>query len=333
MRRRGIKRRATVAPPNANIPFKDHKLSMKNIFLFGIVSVFIGLPPLARAFKVDSQQVTSVAMNKTVPVKFILPDSANLGRETFPALYLLHGAGDNEGTWLNLTSIGALADQYGIIVACPNADASWYFDSPENPQSKYETFVSRELVQYVDGHYRTRIDRKFRAIAGNSMGGHGALFLAIRHPDVFGIAVSMSGGVDFRPFPDNWNIKNVIGTIEEHPERWNDLVVLNQAKNLKDGDLALSIECGTSDFFLTVNRALHRELLAQKVSHDYSERPGSHGWPYWSNAIKCEMLFISEHFKQAETRKIAPTTIPAVKTGRLEPSHGMRRLPEESQSC
>jgi S-formylglutathione hydrolase FrmB len=265
--------------------------------------LLIGLSCPSHAFKIDTEDVPSKAMNKPVPIKVIVPDRYRDGQSTLPVLYLLHGAGDKNGTCIAATSIPSLADQYGIIVVCPYAEVSWYFDSPEVPGSQYETIVSKELVAYMDSHYHTIADRRHRATMGNSMGGHGALFLAIRHRDVFGIASSMSGGVDFREFPDSWNLKSVLGTKQEHPDRWNDLTVLNQAKSLKDGELAISFECGVQDFFLPGNRALHQELLEQKVSHDYTERPGYHGWDYWPNAIKYQMLYVSEKFKEADAKK------------------------------
>jgi pimeloyl-ACP methyl ester carboxylesterase len=131
---------------------------------------------------------------------------------SFPVIFLLHGAGDNDWTWLNATSVASLADQYGIILVCPSAELSWYLDSPEIPGSMYETFMTKELLDYVDGHYRTRPDRLHRTLIGCSMGGHGALFLAIRHKDLFATAVSLSGGVDFRPFPDYWNLSAILGS-------------------------------------------------------------------------------------------------------------------------
>ena len=103
-----------------------------------------------------------------------------------------------------------------LIFVCPNGENSWYWDSPLNKDSQFETFVSRELVSYVDGHYRTLPSREKRAITGLSMGGHGALWLAIRHQDVFGAAGSTSGGLDIRPFPDKSGQKMpgcAIGTI------------------------------------------------------------------------------------------------------------------------
>ncbi len=89
-----------------------------------------------------------------------------------------------------------------------------------DPAWRYESFVARELVVYVDGHYRTLPKRESRAIAGHSMGGHGAMFLSIRHPDQFSVVVCLSGGVDLRPFPDNWDIAKRLGSLKEDPDRW-----------------------------------------------------------------------------------------------------------------
>ena len=83
-----------------------------------------------------------------------------------------------------------IADEKGIIFVCPDGKDSWYWDSPKNPAYRYETFVSSELVNYIDRNYKTIADRKGRAITGLSMGGHGAMWLGIRHKDVFGAAGS-----------------------------------------------------------------------------------------------------------------------------------------------
>ena len=121
------------------------------------------------------------------------------------------------------------------------------------------------------------------------------MFLALRHPDVYGTAVSISGGVDLRPFPGNWDIAKRLGSLKDHPERWADYSVITLAEKVTPGQQALSIDCGVDDFFLPVNRNLHALLLALKVPHDYAERPGGHTWEYWGNALKYQMLFISNH--------------------------------------
>ena len=284
--------------------------------LFVIASVLLGTNAVASTRSVV--KILSAKMQKKVPVTIILPDAYGVGNERWPVLYLLHGAGDNHAKWNKLTPIRQLADRHGIIIVCPDAGrTSWFFDSPTDPKYQYETFTAKELVAYVDSKYRTMADRRFRAIAGISMGGHGAMFLGIRHKDVFSVVCCMSGGVDIRPFANKWNIKRRIGTIKANPELWNKLTVINLAKTLKNGDLAISIDCGSSDFFLRVNRNLHKQLIADKIDHDYMERPGGHGWDYWKYSILLQMEFINTKFTAAKvavqtTNELGNTALIAV---------------------
>jgi S-formylglutathione hydrolase FrmB len=257
---------------------------------------------IVQASQVANITVHSAKMKRDIPATIILPDSYKTSQKKYPVLYLLHGAGDNNLSWVSRTDIKSLADQYDIIIACPDAGrTSWYFDSPIDKNYQYETFVAKEFVEYVDKNYRTIAKPQNRGTCGNSMGGHGALFLAIRHPKTFGTAVALSGGVDIRPFADKWDIKKRIGDINDHQKEWDELSVINLAKNLKNGDLAISIDCGTGDFFLKVNRALHQQLLDAGIKHDYIEKPGGHGWVYWKKAIKRQMPFIKEHIASSDT--------------------------------
>lgn len=182
---------------------------------------------------------------------------------------------------------------------CPDGENSWYWDSPLNEDSQFETFVSRELVSYVDGHYRTLPSREKRAITGLSMGGHGALWLAIRHQDVFGAAGSTSGGLDIRPFPDNWDMKAQIGAKDAGVCDWDDYTVINQTGKLKDGALRIIFDCGYDDFFFEVNQAFHQKLLERGVMHDFIVRPGAHTGEYWNNSIDYQILFFLKFFRES----------------------------------
>ena len=214
-------------------------------FLIGSWCLSVGM----QAAKVDTLSVHSDAMNKEVQVITICPDKAMAG-EKCPVLYLLHGYGGNAGTWLGIKpELPQIADKKGIIFVCPDGKNSWYWDSPENPAYRYETFVTSELVKYTDGNYATIPDRKARAISGLSMGGHGALWSAIRHKDVFGAAGSMSGGVDIRPFPQNWEMNKQLGEFAANKASWDAHTVVNQLDKIVNGDLALIIDCGEADFF------------------------------------------------------------------------------------
>src|SRR5690606_22214086 len=155
----------------------------------------------------------------------------------------------------------ALADRYQMISVTTDGNfGSWYWDSPEVPDSKYETYVGKELVQIIDKEYSTIASRTGRAITGLSMGGHGALYLAFRHQETFGAAGSLSGGLDIGPFPENWEMKKYLGTKAENHDRWEEYSVMYQSNLLIPNKLKIIISCGTEDFFYHVNVKLHEKL-------------------------------------------------------------------------
>ena len=254
----------------------------------------------AKAAKTDTIQVFSPSMNKSIKTCVITPDDYKKSNKKFPVVYLLHGYSGNYGSWAkDFKDLARQVDQYGFIVIGVDGNfSSWYFDSPIDPTFKYETYVIKELVPFVDKNYKTIASREGRAISGLSMGGHGALYLSFRHQDVFGAAGSMSGGVDIRPFPENWDIKKRLGTLTEFPENWEKNTVTNMLELVKYNKLKMIIDCGVDDFFMDVNRELHNKMLALKINHDYIERPGKHNIEYWENSLKFQLLFFDNFFKE-----------------------------------
>lgn len=253
----------------------------------------------------DSVSVYSPSMKKQVPCMVIRPSTYNRSKERFNVVYLLHGYSGNHRQWLNdAPQLLELADRYQMMIVCPDGGySSWYFDSPRDSTMRYETFISKELITFIDKQYRTNVRRQSRAISGLSMGGHGGLFLGSRHKDVFGAAGSMAGGVNLRPFPNQWQIKERIGDTTCCEENWHKYSVINTIAALKNNEVKLVIDCGTSDFFLEVNRELHRKLLELKIDHDYTERPGGHNKAYWGNSVNYQLLYFSNFFKQVEPVK------------------------------
>ena len=185
-------------------------MKKRNLLLAALLLILVA-PSFAA--KVDTLLVNSPSMNKDVQVVGVTSDIA-LGKKAVACLviYLLHGYGGNAKTWIGVKpDLPQIAEEKGIIFVCPDGKNSWYWDSPINPSFRYETFISSELVKYIDEHYKTIADRKGRAITGLSMGGHGAMWNAIRHKDTFGAGGSTSGGVDIRPFPLNWDMSKQLG--------------------------------------------------------------------------------------------------------------------------
>lgn len=268
--------------------------------LLSALFLLVVLP--VQASQVDTLDVYSTSMEKTLKNLVILPaDYAFRPQQKYPVVYLLHGHGGNYTSWLASVKPGLprLATEYGLIIVCPEGENSWYWDSPISPKSQFETYISRELRESIEKRYPTRNDRNSRAITGYSMGGHGALWLAFRHPDLFGACGSMSGGVDIRPFPNNWNMKDQLGTYAGHPQRWDEHTVINLLPYPTEfGALAIIIDCGTEDFFFQVNNRLHEKMLELKIPHDYITRPGGHTQAYWNNAIDYQLLFFQKFFQK-----------------------------------
>ena len=267
---------------------------MKRLFLL-TVSVCFCLSSFAS--KVDTLEVISPSMKKNIKTVVVLPDSYHKNK-SFPVFYLLHGYSGDYSGWVKAQAVREGADQYQMIFVCPDGGyGSWYWDSPVDPVFKYETFVSKELIEWVDKNYSTIKSPTGRGISGLSMGGHGGLYLGIKHPDVFGACGSMSGGVDIRPFPNNWDMAKRLGKYSEYPERWEKNTVINMLHLIEPKTLKIIIDCGTEDFFFKVNENLHQQMLLRNIPHDYITRPGAHNWPYWENAVYYQILFMDRFFK------------------------------------
>jgi S-formylglutathione hydrolase FrmB len=268
--------------------------------LAGVLAV---LAP-AKAFETIRLPIPSPAMQKAPDGTVILPDGYRKTESRFPTIYLLHGWAGNDTDWASKTTVGQLADAYGLIIVMPDGGHDkWYVDSPVKPDDKYETYVGEEVVAFIDGRFRTVAKKDARAITGLSMGGFGALHIALTHAGTFGAAGSISGGVDPRAFPKNWNIAGAFGDPVANAGFWNEQAIINNAQRFIDGRIDLAIDCGVDDFFAPTNRALHQRLLELKVAHDYTERPGGHTWDYWANAIKYQVLYFSTKFQDKQLAK------------------------------
>ena len=253
----------------------------------------------------DTIEVMSQAMGRTIKNTVIVPaEYFDSVQATYPVLYLLHGAQGCYNDWPRRANLDELTNQHRIIIVCPDGQDSWYFDSPVDPKMQFETYVSKELVEYIDSHYRTRPNRYMRAITGLSMGGHGALFLAFRHPDVFWSCGSMSGCMDITQYPDSWHIKDRLGNRDDNLQRWRDHAVCNLVDQVKDSPLKpaqnIMFDDGLNDIFIKNNIALHEQLVEKGIDHDFTVRPGRHSWDYWVNSLDYHLLFFDKAFARGE---------------------------------
>ncbi|MBE8720979.1 alpha/beta hydrolase [Sphingobacterium pedocola] len=267
---------------------------MKNVTL--LILFIAGLSTNVFSAKVDTVEVHSAAMRKNIKTVIIRPE-VNSGPA--PTLYLLHGYSGNYSNWVNNAPyIKKLVDFYGYNVVCPDGGFnSWYWDIDGDNNYQYETFISKELVEFVEKNYSVRAGREARAITGLSMGGHGALYLAIRHQDVFGAAGSTAGGIDIRPFPNNWDMADRLGTYANNREAWDKHTVIELIHLIQPGNLQLIIDCGTGDFFYDVNVKFHEQLTYMNIPHTFISMPGKHNFDYWAKSIQVQMAYFDDFFR------------------------------------
>lgn len=231
----------------------------------------------------------SNALGKQTAANVILPET---GTGPFPVFYLLHGLSDDYSIWLRRTSIERYVDGLPLIVVMPDGGRGFYLDAAEG--FAYGTALGTELVDRIDRTFPTKAERGGRCIGGLSMGGYGALRLALSHPDRFCSAVSHSGAVAFGHKAQNWDdsraaeFKRLLGP--DPVGGTNDLFALTEKI---DRTLlpALRIDCGVDDFLIEDNRAFHAHLESIGVAHEYAEFPGAHNWPYWDIHVQEAIAF------------------------------------------
>ncbi|OLY94580.1 S-formylglutathione hydrolase FrmB [Cnuella takakiae] len=261
-----------------------------------------------KAATVDTIDVHSNAMNKTLKAAVVLPNGYKKSKQVYPVLYLLHGGQGSFRDWLmqtpDKTLVHRMADQYKIIIVTPEGGAtSYYFDSPLQQDSQFETFIAKEVLAQVESSYRVIKEKKGRIIAGLSMGGHGAMYIAARHPELYAAAGSMSGVMNIHTktwkVPEAFaksrsdNFVRLLGPAKDTLNPYLDYTIIGMTDQLKANAVRLIFDVGVDDFLIEPNRALHQQLLANGTPHDYYERPGKHDWPYWQNALPYQMLFFA----------------------------------------
>lgn len=256
------------------------------------------------AARVDTISVRSRAMNKDIKSVVILPAQyVSDENERFPTVYLLHGFDGNYKDWIShKPDLTGQASELGLIIVCPDGQDSWYFDSPVDKKMRFETYIGSELVEAVDSLYRTRPDRRFRAITGLSMGGHGAFWIGVRHPEIFSGIGSMSGGLDITLHPRSWKIPDRLGAFAANQARWKEHSAISLVPKIKKGQFDIIIDCGVSDIMIKDNEAMHKALVAAGIDHDYISRLGNHSWRYWCNAVELQLDFFHNAFERADSQ-------------------------------
>ena len=210
------------------------------------------------------------ALRKMTSCMVILPEDAGPG--PFPVWYLLHGLSDNHTAWTRHTNLERYLGNLPLIVVMPDGGRGFYTDSATEPAGAFETFIVRDLVEFVDRTFQTRANRGGRVISGLSMGGFGAVKLALKHPGMFCAAASHSGAL-WRPSDlDHYEGSELQRVFGNNPAGGpDDIFALAENVAVGAGAWVADRLCGTEDYLLSANRTFHTHLDRLGIAHEYAE--------------------------------------------------------------
>ena len=231
----------------------------------------------------------SPALAKACSITVIVPEGS-VGQPPFPVCYLLHGLSDDHTSWARHTSIERHVAGLPLIVVMPDGGRGFYCDAVDGPA--YERHLLDDVIGFVDRTFHTMPERQGRVIGGLSMGGYGAIKLALKYPQLFCSAVSHSAALDVQRRLERPEVaaemRRIFGPAPGGGPNDPYALAATIDRTLLP---ALRLDCGLEDGLLEENRAFHRHLEQLGIPHEYAECPGAHTWEYWDCHIQEALAF------------------------------------------
>ena len=265
----------------------------------------------------ESLTIKSVILGKDIKYSIYLPADYDRSNRSYPVLYLLHGYTDDETGWTQFGETQAIADKTigtgeatPMVIAMPDGGVAWYMNSHDG-KTRYEDFFVSEFMPFIEKTYRIRAQKRYRAVAGLSMGGLGTLLFATKHPELFSAAAPLSAAVwtddEVAGNPDQARWDETFGDLFGKGLTGRDRLTAHYYKNapikiVETADaealrkVRYYIDCGDDDFLIKGNMALHAMMIDKKIPHEFRVREGGHTWTYWRTALPEVLKFVSEGF-------------------------------------
>jgi enterochelin esterase-like enzyme len=260
----------------------------------------------------DNLSFTSKILKSERKFAVYLPPDYETSSRSYPVLYLLHGAGDDQTGWVQFGEVLQITDKAikdgkatPMIIIMPDANTGQrgYFNSIKGDWN-YEDFFFQELMPHVEKTYRIKAEKKYRAIAGLSMGGGGSFMYALHHPELFSSACPLSAYVGplsldeakkrFEATNENISEERLI----EYFKRHNALSLIENLPADKKNAVRWYIDCGDDDFLYEGNSLIHIAMKKNEIPHEFRIRDGGHTWTYWRDSLPEVLAFITKEFHQ-----------------------------------
>jgi len=284
------------------------KISFTLIFLM-IASFLAG----QKGKVMDNLSMPSKILKMDRKYAVYLPPDYSTSDRSYPVLYLLHGAGDDQTGWVQFGEILSIADKAingGIatpmVVVMPDANTGkrGYVNDVKG-EWRYEDFFFDEFMPFIEKTYRIKPEKRYRAVAGLSMGGEGTFIYALHHPELFSSACPLSAATGPRNIEELKNYRlwqGVEGISDTDRESYfKKYSVLSLIENMPDTQkkaVRWYIDCGDDDFLYEGNSLVHIAMRKEEIPHEFRTRDGGHTWTYWRTALPTVLEFVSMAFHQ-----------------------------------
>ncbi len=262
-----------------------------------VLQFLLGILFLLNSAVVNAQHQFVVPTSRLVSADtswLFIPHKANaFQQKKFPIIIMLHGYGGNYKQWNNIVDLQKYADKYQVYIVCPDGlKDSWYFDSPTQANSQFESFFIKEYLPYIKANFP--IDTQAVFITGLSMGGYGAMYLFLRHPDLFASAGSTSGVLDLNASSLKYSsLSDKLGEYPAFKKRFDAFSPINLLQNIKFSDKPIIFDCGNRDHLYQANKAFKAACDSLYINAFYFSFPGRHNRLYWRKSIYWHFVFFN----------------------------------------
>lgn len=261
----------------------------------------------------DNQSMKSNILKMDRKYAVYLPPDYMTSERSYPVLYLLHGAGDDQTGWVQFGEVLHIADKAilsgsatSMIIVMPDANTGTRgYVNDAKGEWRFEDFFFEEFMPYIEKAYRIKGEKRYRAIAGLSMGGEGTFIYALHHPELFSSACPLSAATGPATIEEmnNYRLWKTGDGISDAQKKayFEKYSVLSLIANMKDDQkraVRWYIDCGDDDFLFEGNSLVHIAMRKKEIPHEFRIRDGGHSWSYWRTALPVVLEFISGSFHQ-----------------------------------
>jgi enterochelin esterase-like enzyme len=286
---------------------------MKRLLILFISMFLCGIMTGQTGKVYDNLSLPSKIMKTDRKYAIYLPPDYETSQRSYPVLYLLHGFGDDQTGWVQFGEVLTIADEAikngqatAMIIVMPDANTGkpGYVNDAKG-EWRYEDFFFQEFMPFIEKTYRIKADKRYRAIAGLSMGGEGTFIYALHHPELFSSACPLSAATGPASVDEIKNYKLWAGAADMSEKDklayFNNYSVLNLVQKMPEAQkksVRWYIDCGDDDFLFEGNCLVHIAMRKLNIPHEFRTRDGAHNWTYWRTALPVVLNFVSMSFHQ-----------------------------------